>query len=119
MNFTFLPSSTVLIHSSSRMFVASTYNVLNDRCDLCSLWPRGSWVLGTKMGSKLLVTLGLVPLLHFLQRFANERTGRIKHPVTLGATEALKVLVFNPNQLPRHSRSISLSMCKMEQGPEA
>jgi len=49
------------------MFVACTYNVLNDRCDLFSLWPRGSWALGTNVGSKLFATLGFKLLLHFIQ----------------------------------------------------
>jgi hypothetical protein len=53
-------------------------------------------VLGTNVGSKLFVTLGLVLLLHFIQRFANHWTRRIKKPVTLGATETLTVPVLNP-----------------------
>jgi len=71
------------------------------------------------MGSKLLVTLGFVLLLHFIQRFEDERTRRLKHPVTLGATEALKVLLINPHQRAWHSRSIRLAMSKTEQYPEA
>jgi hypothetical protein len=76
-------------------------------------------VLGANVGSKLFVTLGFVLPLHFMQRFANERTRRIKHPVTLGASEALKVLVLNPYKLAWHCGIIRLTMCKMEQGPEA
>src|SRR6266481_3138566 len=34
MNFTLLPSSSVLIHSSSRMFVACSRKLLNDGCGL-------------------------------------------------------------------------------------
>src|SRR6266849_2711053 len=64
MNFTFLPSSSVLIHSWSCMLMARTYNVLNDRCDLSRLWTHGSWALGTKVGSKLFVTVGFVLLFH-------------------------------------------------------
>jgi len=87
---------------------------LNDRCDLFRLWTRGSRVLGTKVGSKLFVTMGFKRLLHFIPRFANERTRRLKHPVTLGATEALKVSFLNPYPLAWHCRSISLTMCKRE-----
>jgi hypothetical protein len=36
-------------------------------CGLFSLWTRGSWVLDTSVGSKLLVALGLVLLLHFIE----------------------------------------------------
>jgi hypothetical protein len=71
-------------------------------------------VLGTNVGSKLFVTLGFVLPLHFIQRLASKRTRRIKHPVTLGATEALKLLVLNPYQLA-HGRIISPTMCKSEQ----
>jgi len=75
-------------------------------------------VFGTNVGSKLLVTLGLVPPLHFLERFANERASRIKHPVALGATKALNVLSLNPNQLAGHGRSIRLPVSKTEQCPD-
>jgi hypothetical protein len=76
-------------------------------------------VLGTNVGSKLFVTLGFVLPLHFIKRFGNERTSRTKQPVTLGASEALKVPVLNPYQLAWHWRIIRRAMCKMEQGPEA
>jgi hypothetical protein len=95
------------IHSSYRMFVAEP-----DSCDLFSLWPRGSWVLDTNVGSKLLVSLGFVLLLHFLQRFEDDRTRGLKHPVALGATEALEVLLINPHQLAWHGRSIRLRCVK-------
>ena len=75
-------------------------------------------MLGTNVGSKLLVTLGLVPPLHFLERFANERISRVKHPVAVGAAEALKVLSFNPDQLAGHGRSIRLPVSKKEQCPD-
>ena len=67
MNFTFLPSSSVLIQSWSRMLVARTYNVLNDGCDLLGFGLMGLRVLGTNVGRKLFVTLGFVVLLHFIQ----------------------------------------------------
>jgi len=51
------------------------------------------------MDGKLFETLGFVLLLHFIQRFTNGRTGRLKRPITLGATEALKVLFLNPYSL--------------------
>jgi hypothetical protein len=43
---------------------------------------------------------------------ANERTGGLKGPVALGASEALKILLLNPNQLAWHGRSISLPCAK-------
>ena len=39
---------------------------------------------------------------------------RLKHPVTLGAAETLKVLVLNPYQLAWHGSSIRLAMCKKQ-----
>jgi hypothetical protein len=42
-------------------------DVRNDRCELFRLWPRGSWVLDTSVGSKLFITLDFVLLLHFIQ----------------------------------------------------
>ena len=92
---------------------------LNDQCDLFSLWVRGSWVLSTNVGGKLFVTLGLVLLLHFIQRLADDRTRRMKQPITLGATETLEGAVLNPNQLARHGHIISLTVCKTEQYTEA
>jgi hypothetical protein len=88
--------------------------VCNDRSELFSLWPRGSWVLDTSVGSELSVTLGFELLLHLFQRFATERIGRPKDPVTLRATETLKVLILNPYHRARHGRSISLAVCKRE-----
>src|SRR6266849_6754955 len=111
MNFTLLTSTSVLIQSSSRMFVACDCNVLDDHCDLFSLWPRSSWVLGTTVGGKLFVALVFVLLLHFIQRFVKGRTRGLKHPAALGATEALKVLALNPHQLAWYGRSIRPYPC--------
>jgi len=68
------------------------------------------------VGSKLFVTLGLVLLLHFIQRFANDRTRRIKQPVTLGATKTLTVLVLNPSQPTPHGHSIGVAACSVRMG---
>src|SRR5882762_1667866 len=114
MNFTLLPSSSVLIHSSSRMFVACTYKVRNDTCGLFSLWPHGSWALDTNVDSKLFVTLGCELLLHSIQGFVKERTGRLKHPVALGPTETLKARFLDPYQLAWHGWSIGPPLCKRE-----
>jgi hypothetical protein len=100
------------------MFVACTYDVLNDRCDLFRLWAHGSWVLDTNVGSNLFVALAFILLLHFIRWFLKERTGGLKPPVTLGATEALKLLALNPYQLAWHGRSIRLTMCKTERCQE-
>jgi len=54
---------------------------------------------GTYVGSKFLVTLGFVLPHHFIKCMANERASRVEHPVAVGATEALKFLALNPNQL--------------------
>ncbi len=89
--------------------------LLNDRCGLFRLWPRGSRALDTNVSSKFFVALGFVLLLHSIQGFVKERTGRLKHPVALGATEALKVLFLIPYQLAWHGWSIGLTMCKREQ----
>jgi hypothetical protein len=67
------------------------------------------------VGSKLLVALGFVLLLHSIQGFVKERTRRLKHPVALGAAEALKALFLNPYQLAWHGWSMGLTMCKKEQ----
>jgi hypothetical protein len=69
------------------------------------------------VASKLFIALGFVLLLHFTECFANERTRRLKHPVILAATEALKVLVLNPYQLAWRGRIIRLTLCEKEQGP--
>ena len=83
--------------------------------DLLSLGIDGLSVLGAKVSSKLFVTLGFVLLLHFNQRFRNNRTRRLKHPITLGATEPLEVRLLDPYQLARHCGSIRLRMSKTEQ----
>ena len=83
--------------------------------DLLSLGIDGLSVLGAKVGSKLFVTLGFVLLLHFNQRFRNNRTRRLKHPITLGATKALKVLALHPYALTWHGHSIGPIMSKVEQ----
>src|ERR1700675_3710447 len=92
-----------------------TCKVLNDRCGLFRLWPRGSRALDTNVGSKLFVALGFVLLLHAIERFVKERTGWLKHPVALGATEALKARFLNPYLLAWHGWSIGLTLCKREQ----
>jgi hypothetical protein len=56
---------TFLLQHSARG--ACTCNVLNDLCDLFSLWTRRSSVLETNVGSKLFVTLGFVLLLHCIE----------------------------------------------------
>jgi hypothetical protein len=65
-------------------------------------------VFGTNVGNKFLVTLGFVPLPHCIKRIAMERTGRVKHPVTFGATEAHKILALNPYQFAWHCMEISV-----------
>jgi len=65
-------------------------------CDLFRLWPRSSGVFDTNVGSKLFVTLRFVLQFHFIECFVKGRTGRLKHPVAVGATEALKVPVLHP-----------------------
>jgi hypothetical protein len=59
------------------------------------------------MGSELFVALCFVSLLHLVKRFANERTTRLEHPLTLRASEALKTLDLNPDQLAWHGRILS------------
>jgi hypothetical protein len=53
-------------------------------------------VFDANVGSKLFFTFGFVFPLHFLERIARGRTKRPKLPVTLGASEALKILALNP-----------------------
>jgi hypothetical protein len=48
------------------------------------------------VGRKLCVTFGFVFPLHLIKRIAHGRAERLKLPVTLGATEALKILALNP-----------------------
>jgi hypothetical protein len=79
------------------------------------LWNRrSSGVLDAKVGSKFFVPLGFVLLLHFFQVFVFERTRRLKHPVTLGATESLEGMALNPYSLARHCRIINLSVGEMK-----
>lgn len=54
------------------------------------------------MGGKFLVTLGLVLRHHFLKCIADERARRVKHPVALGASEAVKILGLDLNKLAGH-----------------
>ena len=61
-----------------------------------------SWKLGTGVSCELFVALGFVRLLHLVKWFADERTNRIEHPLTLRASEALKILALNPDQVARH-----------------
>lgn len=70
--------------------------------DLFSLWVSRSCVLCADVGSELFIALGFVRFLHFIERSTNERTGRLEQPLTLRAAEALKILVFNPDQLACH-----------------
>jgi len=73
-------------------------------------------VLDTNVGSKLFVALFFILLLHFIQGFVKGRARRLKHPVALGATEALKLLALNPYRLAWHGRSISLPCVKKSSG---
>jgi hypothetical protein len=54
------------------------------------------------MGSKFFFTLGFVIPFHFIKRIADERAKGLELPVTLGATEALKILAPNPFQCALH-----------------
>ena len=67
------------------------------------------------MGSKLFFTLGYVIPFHFIERIADERTMGLELPVTLGATEALKILVLNPFQCALHGCSITPAVSKTVQ----
>jgi len=53
-------------------------------------------VFHASVGRKLLVAFSFVFPLHFIERVAQEHAGRAKPPVALGATEAPKILAFNP-----------------------
>jgi hypothetical protein len=77
------------------------------------LW--GDWVLGANVGSKFLVTLGLIFSFHFLERIASERSSWAKLPITLGATKAMKVLALNPFQPAWHDCIVNQAVCKSEQ----
>jgi hypothetical protein len=70
---------------------------------LFGLWNRGSGVLDANVGGKLFVPLSFVLLLHFFQVFTDERTRRLKHPVTLGASESLEGMALDPDALARHA----------------
>ena len=76
---------------------------------LPNLRVRNSSGLHADVGNKLLVALGFVLPFHFFQRIANELARGPKHPVTLGATVALEVLVLDPDQLAWHC---PLSACE-------
>jgi hypothetical protein len=56
----------------------------------------GPWVVCTNVGGKFFVTVGFVLLHHFNKRITSDRTGRLEPPVTLRATETLKILALNP-----------------------
>jgi hypothetical protein len=75
-----------------------TIELLGHRRDLYCRRPSGHFVLCAKVGSEFFITLGFAISLHFIDRFANDRTGRVKHPGTLRATVALKILVLNPDK---------------------
>src|ERR1700736_2483604 len=96
MNFTFLPSSSLLIHSSSGICVApgaSSHTMVSRQADgvsvnrgVCQsrLLPVASKRLGhsagadcafdASVGSKFLVTFGFVFPLHFIERAVSEGT---------------------------------------------
>jgi hypothetical protein len=67
--------------------------------DLLSLWFVYSWKLHADARSELFIAFRFIGFLHFIKRSANERTGRLEHPLTVRAAEALKILVLNPDQL--------------------
>ncbi len=64
--------------------------------------PWGDCVLCANVGSKFLVTLGLIFSFHFLERIASEHASWAKLPITLGASKAMKVLALNPFQRAWH-----------------
>jgi hypothetical protein len=83
-----MQSTFALFRKYSRfLFVAA--NLLGH-----SIW--GACSFDASVGSKLCVTFGFVFSLHFIKRIAHGRAERFKLPVTLGATEALKILALNP-----------------------
>jgi hypothetical protein len=67
------------------------------------------------VGSKFFVTLGLIFSFHFLEGIASERASWAKRPITLGATEAMKVLALHPFQRAWHHRIVNQEVCKSEQ----
>jgi hypothetical protein len=48
-----------------------------------------------------------VNLLHLVKCLAKEGTSRLEHPMTLRASETLKILALNPDQFARHCHIIS------------
>jgi hypothetical protein len=55
------------------------------------------WILDfANVFSKFFVPLRYVIPLHFIQRCANEGTGRVKHPHALGAAVAVELLALGP-----------------------
>jgi hypothetical protein len=77
--------------------------------------PWGDWVLCANVGSKFLVTLGLIFSFHFLERIASERASWAKLPITLGASKAMKVLALNPFQHAWHHWIVNQEVYKSEQ----
>ena len=71
----------------------------------------------TNVGSKFLVTLGLIFSFHFLERIASEPSSWAKLPITLGATEAMKLLALHPFQPAWHLWIVNQEVCKSEQCP--
>jgi hypothetical protein len=68
------------------------------------------------VGSKFLVTLGLIFSFHFLEGIASERSSRAKLPITLGATKAMKVLALNPFQRAWHHSILNQLCAKVNSG---
>jgi hypothetical protein len=54
------------------------------------------------MQRKLFVALQFEVAHHFVEGYATGRARRFKSPVTLGTTEATKMLLINPYQVPAH-----------------
>jgi hypothetical protein len=67
------------------------------------------------MGSKFFFTLGFVIPFHLIKRIADERAKGLELPVTLGATEALKILAPNPFQCALHGYIVTAAVSKTEQ----
>jgi hypothetical protein len=64
-------------------------------------------VTGANMGGELLVALLLEIALHFIERFARGRTGRLESPATFRATKTAKTLLLNPYHLPAHGPAVA------------
>ena len=62
----------------------------------------GSRALPTDVRCEFLVAPLFVMNLHLVNRFANGRPERIKHPCAFGASPALKILSFGPYQFETH-----------------